>query len=142
MPLKERTKVPQRITGKHTKIGEGIEQIHPGSKNGSRNNKEITKGNNSGDRNPRKEIRSHRCEYHQQNTRDGRENLRCRRSHKKRGQNNQRKCQNILTQKFQELQGTIRRPNLRIIGIDENEDFQLKWPVNIFNKFIKKTSLS
>ena len=27
----------------------------------------------------------------------------------------------------------MRRPNLRIIGIDENEDFQLKGPVNIFN---------
>jgi hypothetical protein len=30
-------------------------------KKGSRNNKEITKGNNSGDRNPRKQIRNHRC---------------------------------------------------------------------------------
>ena len=29
------------------------------------------------------------------------------------------------------------RPNLRIIGIDENEDFQLKGPVNIFNKIIE-----
>jgi hypothetical protein len=34
--------------------GEVIEQNHPGSKNGSRNNKEIKKGNKSGDRNPRK----------------------------------------------------------------------------------------
>jgi hypothetical protein len=30
------------------------------------------------------------------------------------------------------------RPNLRIIGIDENEDFQLKHPVIIFNKIIEK----
>ena len=30
----------------------------------------------------------------------------------------------------------MRRPNLRIIGIDENEDFQLKEPANIFNKII------
>ena len=52
------------------------------------------------------------------------------------------KCKKILTQNFQEIQDTMRRPNLWIIGIDENEDFQLKWPVNIFNKFIKKTSLS
>ena len=42
--------------------------------------KKITKGDNPGDRNPRKEIRSHRCKHHQQNTRDRRENLRCRRS--------------------------------------------------------------
>ncbi|EDL29333.1 mCG148012, partial [Mus musculus] len=54
----------------------------------SRNNKENPKGDNSGDRNPRKEIRSHRCEHHQQTTRDGRENLRCRRFHKEHGHNN------------------------------------------------------
>jgi hypothetical protein len=33
----------------------------------------------------------------------------------------------------------MRRPNLRIISIDENEDFQLKGPVNIFNKIIKES---
>ena len=32
----------------------------------------------------------------------------------------------------------MRRPNLWIIGIDENEDFQLKGPVNIFNKIIEE----
>jgi hypothetical protein len=32
----------------------------------------------------------------------------------------------------------MRRTNLRIIGIDENEDFQLKGPVNIFNKIIEE----
>jgi hypothetical protein len=31
----------------------------------------------------------------------------------------------------------MRRPNLRIIGIDENEDIQLKGP-NIFNKIIEE----
>jgi hypothetical protein len=30
----------------------------------------------------------------------------------------------------------MRRPNLRIIAIDNKEDFQLKGPVNIFNKII------
>ena len=40
-----------------------------------------TQRDNSGDRNPRKEIRNHRCEHQQQNTRDGRENLRYRRLH-------------------------------------------------------------
>jgi hypothetical protein len=52
--------------GKHSQTGEEIEQSHPGSKNGNRNNKEITKGVNNGDRKPRKEIRSHRCKNHQQ----------------------------------------------------------------------------
>jgi hypothetical protein len=41
---------------------------------------------------------------------------------------------NILTQNIQEIQDTMRRPNLRIIGIDKNEDFQLKGPVNILKK--------
>ena len=34
----------------------------------------------------------------------------------------------------------MRRPNLRIIGVDENEDSQLKGPANIFNKFIEENS--
>ena len=29
-------------------------------------------------------------------------------------------------------------PNLQIIGVDENEDFQLKGPANIFNTIIKE----
>jgi hypothetical protein len=32
----------------------------------------------------------------------------------------------------------MRRPNLSILGIDENEDFQLKVPVNTFNKIIEE----
>jgi hypothetical protein len=42
----------------------------------------------------------------------------------------------ILTQNIQVIQNTIRRLNLRIIGM--NEDFQLKGPVNIFNKIIEE----
>jgi uncharacterized coiled-coil protein SlyX len=48
------------------------------------------------------------------------------------------KCKNFLTQNIQEIQDTMRRPNLRIIGIDENEDYQLKGPVNIFIKIIEE----
>jgi chromosome segregation ATPase len=33
------------------------------------------------------------------------------------------KCKKILTQNIQEIQNIMRRPNLRIIGVDENEDF-------------------
>ena len=36
------------------------------------------------------------------------------------------KCKKILTQNIQEILDTMRRPNLHIIGVDENEDFQLK----------------
>jgi hypothetical protein len=32
----------------------------------------------------------------------------------------------------------MRRPNLRIIGIEESEESQLKGPVNIFNKIIEE----
>jgi hypothetical protein len=34
----------------------------------------------------------------------------------------------------------MRRPNLKIIGIEENEDSQLKKPVNMFNKIIEENS--
>jgi hypothetical protein len=33
------------------------------------------------------------------------------------------KSKKILTQNIQEIQDTMRRQNLRIIGLDENEDF-------------------
>jgi hypothetical protein len=39
-----------------------------------------------------KEIWNHRYQHHQQNTRDGRENLRCRRFYREHRHNNQRKC--------------------------------------------------
>jgi hypothetical protein len=48
------------------------------------------------------------------------------------------KCKKILTQNIQKIQDTMRSPNLRIIGIDENVGFQLKGPVNIFNKIIEE----
>jgi hypothetical protein len=48
------------------------------------------------------------------------------------------KCKKILTKNIQEVQDTMRKPNLRIIGIDEKEDFQLKGPLNIFNKIIEE----
>jgi chromosome segregation ATPase len=48
------------------------------------------------------------------------------------------KCKKILTQNIQEIQDTMRRPNLHIIGVNENEDFQLKGPANIFNKIIEE----
>jgi hypothetical protein len=46
--------------------------------------------------------------------------------------------QKILTKNIQEIQDIMRRPNLQIIGVDKNEDFQLKGPANIFNKIIEE----
>jgi chromosome segregation ATPase len=48
------------------------------------------------------------------------------------------KCKKILTQNIQEIQDTMRRPNPWIIGVDKNEDFQVKVPENIFNKIIEE----
>jgi hypothetical protein len=48
------------------------------------------------------------------------------------------KCKKVLTQNIQEIQDTMRRPNLRIIGIEESEDSQIKGPVNIFNRIIEE----
>jgi hypothetical protein len=68
------------------------------------------------------------------------ESLRCRRFHRKYGHNKKEnaKSKRILTQNIQEIQDTMRRSNIRIIGVDENEDFHLKRPVNIFKKIIEE----
>ena len=47
------------------------------------------------------------------------------------------KCKKLLIQNIQEIQDKM-RPNLRLIGIEESEDSQLKGPVNIFNKIIEE----
>jgi chromosome segregation ATPase len=47
------------------------------------------------------------------------------------------KRKRILTKNIQEIQDTMRRLNLRIIGVEENDDFQLNGPANIFNKIIE-----
>ena len=46
------------------------------------------------------------------------------------------KCKKILTQNIQEMQDTMRRSNLWIIGVEDNEDFRR--PANIFNKIIEE----
>ena len=38
----------------------------------------LTNGGKPGNGKPRKEVRNYRCKYHQQNTRDRRDNLMCR----------------------------------------------------------------
>jgi hypothetical protein len=45
------------------------------------------------------------------------------------------KDKKLLNQNTQEI--TMRKPSLRIIDVEESEDYQLKWPVNTFNKFIE-----
>ena len=105
-----------RNTGEHIQTGERFEHNHPGSKNGSRNNKEITKGDNSGKRKPKKEVRSHIGKHNRiqeieeriSGVEDTIENI------DKTVKENS-KSKKLLTQNIQEIQDTMRRPNLRII---------------------------
>ena len=48
------------------------------------------------------------------------------------------KSRKPLSQNIQEIQHTMKTPNLRIIGIEESEYSQLKGPANIFNKIIEE----
>jgi uncharacterized coiled-coil protein SlyX len=46
------------------------------------------------------------------------------------------KCKKLLTQNIQEIQDKM-KSNLRIMGIEESKDSQLKGPLNIFSKIIE-----
>jgi hypothetical protein len=48
------------------------------------------------------------------------------------------KSKNLLTQNIQEIQYTMSRPNLRIIGIEDSKDSKIQGPVNIFNKITEE----
>ncbi|ERE73407.1 LINE-1 type transposase domain-containing protein 1 [Cricetulus griseus] len=48
------------------------------------------------------------------------------------------KSNKSLTQNIQQIWDTVKRPNLRIIGIEEGEEIQLKGTENIFNKIIEE----
>ena len=91
-----------------------------------------------GDRKPWEEIRDHRCKYQHQNTRDTRisdaeDTIQTMDSTVKYA-----KCKELVIQNIQEIQDTMRKLNLRIMGIEESEDLQRKGQVNIFNKTIEE----
>jgi hypothetical protein len=48
------------------------------------------------------------------------------------------KCKKFLTQNIQEIQDTMKRPNLRIMGTEESKKLQFKGPVNMFNRIIEE----
>ena len=50
----------------------------------------------------------------------------------------QNKSKKFLTQNIEEIWDTVKRPNLRIIGVEEGEELQFKGPENIFNKIIEE----
>ena len=43
-----------------------------------------------------------------------------------------------MAQNIQEIWATMKRPNLRIIGIQEENKIQVKGPENIFNKILEE----
>ena len=45
----------------------------------------------------------------------------------------------VLTQSVQEIWDNMKRPTLRIIGIEEGEEYQLKGTENIFTKIIEES---
>ena len=48
------------------------------------------------------------------------------------------KHKNLLTQNIQKIHDTMKKSNLRIIGIEESKDSQFKGPENILNKIIEE----
>jgi archaeosine-15-forming tRNA-guanine transglycosylase len=53
--------------------------------------------------------------------------------------NENAKCKKFLTQKQpKKIWDTMKRPKLRVIGLEESEDSQFKGPENIFNKTIEE----
>ncbi|KAL6089223.1 hypothetical protein STEG23_031369 [Scotinomys teguina] len=48
------------------------------------------------------------------------------------------KTKKVIKQNVQEIWDTMKRPNIRIIGIEEGEEYQLKGTENIFNKIIEE----
>ncbi|ERE65660.1 polymerase delta-interacting protein 3 [Cricetulus griseus] len=48
------------------------------------------------------------------------------------------KSNKSLTQNFQEIRDTVKRPNLRLTGREEGEEIQIKGTENIFNKIIEE----
>ena len=48
------------------------------------------------------------------------------------------KSNKFLTQNIQEIWDTMKRPNLRIIEVEEGDKLKLKGPENIFNKIISR----
>ena len=48
------------------------------------------------------------------------------------------KCKKPVTQNIQKIQDTMRRPNIRLIRINEREDLQLKGPANLQQNYRRK----
>ena len=72
---------------------------------------------------------------------DRRENLSSRRYNRRHLQNSQGKYKRqkkLLSQNIPKVQDTMKRSNLRIIGIEESKDSQLKGTAKILNKIIEE----
>jgi hypothetical protein len=122
--------------------GEGIEENHQGSKTGNRTIKKSQKETTLGMENLGKKSgvtdasitnKIHELER-TSSIGDTIEDIDTQSKKKKKKQQSAKK---LLTQNIQEIQDTMKKPNLGIICI---KDSQLKGAVNIFNKIIKENS--
>ena len=85
--------------------------------------------------------RNYKDKNNKHNTWDKRKNLRCWKYNRKKIDSLAKeniKSNKFLTQNIQEIWDTMKRTNLRIIGIEEGEEIQLKGTENIFNKIIEE----
>jgi hypothetical protein len=101
--------------------------------------KEISNRSKSGDGKPRKEIRTNRIQETGEKKISGVEDTVEGMAISIKGNANYKK---FLTQNIREIGNTMKRPNLRIIGIQEDQDFQFKGPKKSSTKSYKKTSLT
>jgi recombinational DNA repair protein RecR len=53
-----------------------------------------------------------------------------------------RECKKMVIQNIQEIWDTMKRPNQRIIVIEESEDSHFEEPENILNKIIEENFLT
>ena len=82
-PLKRKHKNPLKSYRKHSQKVNKLNKTIQDLKIKMETIKKITKGDNTGNRKPRKEIRSHGRKHYQEITRDKRESLRGRRYNRK-----------------------------------------------------------
>jgi hypothetical protein len=99
--------------------------------------KEIKNRGNIGK--PRKEGRSYKCKHHQQNTRDRRETLECRRHHRRYWHNGQRKYKALKPPNSKHPGNPTHNEKTKTKNnrIDETKESQLKGPENI-NRIIEE----
>lgn len=121
---------------KYNQISKGIKQSHPESKNGNRNNKDVTKEHHPGHEDLGKRVgitnasitnKIKEIEERISNIEDTIENTDTAVKEKA-------KFKDFLTHNIHEIQDTMVRPNLITVGIEESEEDQQMSSTKLYNK--------